>query len=108
MIEIGRMNKHVELQRVMRVASGDGYSEVWTTYATAYAAIEPATPRVLEMLTSATITTPVSHLVTLPYVAGVQGADRVSYQGRALYIAGMQNPDETDRVWIFGCEERRP
>ncbi len=106
MLPIGRMNKWVELQRVARVAGPDGYVETWTTYAESRAAVDPATPRSIESLTSATITSPVSHLVTLPYVAGVLASDRVWFKTRALYIAGMQNTNEDDRELVLACEER--
>ena len=106
MIEVGRMNKYAELQRVTRVAVADGYEENWSTYAYIRAAIEPATPRGMELLTSATITTPVSHLVTTSHVDGVQGSDRVWFHERALYIAGIQNPREDSRWLVLACEER--
>jgi head-tail adaptor len=106
MVEIGRMTKHAELQRVTRVPGPDGYTETWATYAWIKAAIEPATPRSVESLTSATITSPVSHLVTTPYLAGVVGADRVLFKERALYIAGIQNVRENDRWLVLACEER--
>ena len=106
MIEVGRMNKYAELQRVTRVPVADGFDENWTTYAYIRAAIEPATPRGMELLTSATITTPVSHLVTTFHVDGVRGADRVLFHDRALYIAGIQNPREDARWLVLACEER--
>lgn len=106
MVELGRMTKHAELQRVTRVPGPDGYTETWTTYASIRAAIDPATPRSVESFTSATITTPITHLVTLAYVGDVRGADRVLYNGRALYITGIQNPREDGRALVLACEER--
>ena len=106
MIPIGRLNKLVDLQRVSRATGPDGYVETWVTYAQRRAAIDPATPQGLELFTSATITTPVSHLVTLPYVADLTAADRVFYEGRALYIAGVQNVREDKRWHVLACEER--
>lgn len=109
-MDIGRMNKAVSLQRVVRTPSPEGFAEVWTTYAEPRVAIEPATPRSLETLTSATVTSPISHLVTMPYVADVHEADRVLFvdrvQAHALYIASIQNLNMDNRVLVLGCEER--
>ena len=100
------MNKLVALQHVTRAVTPDGYVDTWATYAQVRAAVEPSVPSTFEALTSSTITTPVSHTVTLPYVAGVLGADRVLWKGRALYIARIQNPGEDNRELVLGCEER--
>lgn len=109
-MELGRMNKVVHLQRAVRVPVADGFEETWTTYATVRAAVEPATPRSLETLTSATITSPVSHLVTMPFSEFVQPSDRVwfsdHYAARAIYIAGIQNLHADNRWLVLAGEER--
>lgn len=100
------MNKLIALQRVVRTTNPDGYVDDWTTYATPRASVEPATPHALEMLTSVTITTPISHIVTLHFLADVQPADRVEFLDRHLYITGIQNPREESRWLVLACEER--
>lgn len=119
MIQIGRMNKQIALQKATRTVTPAGYTDDWVTYATARAAIEPASPVTVERLVGATVTSPVSHLVTIwhrdmrlkplddPGPEGkIHTADRVLFQERALYIAGMQNPREDDRTLILACQER--
>jgi SPP1 family predicted phage head-tail adaptor len=84
----------------------EGYTSGWTTYATVRAAVDPATPRDVEHFVGSTITTPISHLVTMRYRAGVKAEDRVFFRNRALYIAGMQNPKEANRELVLACQER--
>lgn len=119
MIQIGRRNKVIALQKHTRVNTAEGFEDTWATYATARAAVEPATPVFIERLVGATVTTPVSHLVTIPYRESrddpqddpgpsgkIHTADRVWFRNRALYIAGMQNPHENNRTLILACQER--
>ena len=106
MIEIGRRNKVVALQRATRVVSPAGFTDTWVTYASPRAAVEPATPSLVERLLGSTITTPISHLVTIPYHAAVRSKDRVFFRNRALYIEGLQNPKEENRELLLACQER--
>jgi head-tail adaptor len=118
MIEIGRLNKWAALQAPTRTVNTEGYTDVWTTYATVRASIEPATASSIERQAGATIQTPITHLVEIWHrdsrapedVPGPSGKisvkDRVLFRGRALYIAGMQNPREDNRRLILACEER--
>jgi SPP1 family predicted phage head-tail adaptor len=96
----------IELQRSVNVVTPEGYTTDWDTYATMRAAVEPATPKDVENFVGATITTPISHLVTMRYRAGVKAEDRVLFRARALYIAGMQNPKEANRELVLACQER--
>lgn len=124
MIQIGRMNKSVALQRVTRAVTPDGYTDTWVTYAEPFAAIEPASPALVERVVGATVTTPVSHLVTIWYrdkratpqddpgpKGKISDADRVLYRDRsnidrALYIAGIQIQHEKAETMVLACQER--
>ena len=103
-----RYRHRIELQRVARAHTAAGYVETWPTYARIKASVDPATPTSLGGVVAATVTTPITHLVTVRYRAGVLARDRVWFRGRALHIGAIQNPDEANRTLVLACEERQP
>lgn len=99
-----------------RTAAGDGYLETWTTYATAWAGVRPATASLLERAVSSTLQTPITHLVELDYLSAVAVQHRVllggpldadSVETRKLYIMGLQDDEERHQTLTLACEERR-
>ncbi len=61
-----------------------------------HAKIVPATARVLERAMAGTIASAATHVVTMPYHAGVTTATVITYNGRTLQVAGVSNPDERE------------
>ena len=107
MIPLGRLNKLVEVQRVTRTAERRWlYGELGDVCASAGRRLNRRRRGAWRRSRRATITTPVTHLVTMPHVADLTGADRIWYDGRGLYIAGVQNPNEDRRWHVLACEER--
>jgi head-tail adaptor len=103
----GARRHQVALQAITnRAALGEGYVDTWTTYATVYAAIMPATASQVERSTSQTLQTPISHLVETDYRADVTTAHRLQFGTRYLYIRGLQNIDERNWTLMLACEER--
>ena len=104
----GHRRHLVELQSITaRAASGDGYLDTWTTYATVWAAVEPAAASAVERVSNATHQMPITHLVTLDYRDDVRAQHRVWFRSaRALFVRGMQNEDERDVTLVLLCEER--
>lgn len=103
----GSRHHEVELQSVARADSGDGYLETWTTYATVWAGVRPASASASERFVAQTHQTPITHLVELDYRDDIKGQHRVLLKDtRALYIRGLQNEDERDVTLILSCEER--
>jgi head-tail adaptor len=124
MLEIGRMDKRIALQKKTPTVTSEGTVENWATYASdVAAAVEPSSPAAIERLVGATVQTPVTHLVTIWYRErrttpetdpGPSGkwsiADRVAWvdrnQTRLLYIGGVTDMKEAHRQLILACEER--
>lgn len=70
------------------------------------AAVEPAAQRSLERLVSNTVAAEVSHVVTIRYHPDVTTKTRVVFEGRYLYVVGMQDPEERHVELILACTER--
>lgn len=55
----------------------------------------------------AIVTGSTTHVVTLPFRAGVSTATRVVVDGRALYVTGVRDAEERHVELQLACEERR-
>lgn len=103
----GERRHLVELQSITgRTASGDGYLDTWTTYATVWASVVPATAAAVERLVGDTQQVPITHLVDLDYRDDLSAKHRVLFGTRKLYIRGIQNQDERNWTYSLSCEER--
>lgn len=71
----------------------------------AYASIEPATQRDLERVMAGTVVSDASHIVTLPYHAGVSTNTLILFNGRQFNVVGMANPEERNIETITVCTE---
>jgi len=87
-------------------AAGDeagGETRSWSTFATAWARIEPVEAR--EKTVGAHLVGVVSHRVTLRWRGDLTAAMRIAYRGRHFRIRTLGDPDETRRYLELGCEE---
>jgi SPP1 family predicted phage head-tail adaptor len=83
-----------------------GYTQPWADLATGVdARIAPATQAALERLAAGTVITTATHVVTIPYLAGVSTSTRILIDGRALNITSVQDPEERHVELILVCEE---
>jgi SPP1 family predicted phage head-tail adaptor len=60
-----------------------------------------------QLAAGAIVTGSTTHVVTLPYRAGVSTATRLLVDGRALYVTGVRDPEERHIELVLACEERR-
>lgn len=71
----------------------------------AYAHVEPASARSLERIAAGTVITTATHVVTVPYRAGISTQTQVLVDGRVLNITSIQDPDERHVDLKLICEE---
>lgn len=103
----GDRRHRVALQAITsRTSSGDGYVDVWTTYATVWAGVRPAPVSGTERAVAQTQQVPITHLVELDYRSDLEARHRVLLGTRPLYIRGIQNEDERNVTLFLSCEER--
>lgn len=109
----GRRDKRFTLQTPGdEVPDGlGGWTLTVTTLAEVYGAITAASARGLERLIANTTTTTASHVVTIPYVAGVTEESTVIFHDgavdRAFSISGVIDVDEAHVELVLACEEVR-
>ena len=70
-----------------------------------FAEIVPATARDLERLAAGSVIATGTHVVRMPYHAGVTTQTVVTFNGRRLAVTGVSNPDERNRETICVCAE---
>lgn len=90
------------------VPNGDGgYTRTWfdLTPAVVSAKIAPATAADLERVTSGTVLSTASSIVTMPYHPQVTTETRILFNGRALSVTGVSNPEERNVETIALCVE---
>jgi SPP1 family predicted phage head-tail adaptor len=90
------------------VPDGDGgYTQSWIDLVppAASAEIKPATARDLERVAAGTVLSTATHMVTIPYRAGVTTQTRVLYNGRSFSVTGVSNPEEKNVELILVCVE---
>ena len=105
----GERRHFVQLQAITgRTPSGDGYVNTWTPYARIWASVTPAAASQVERGVAGTAQVPTTHLVDLDYRTDIRTSHRVWFDGRALFITGIQNVDERKVTTVLSCEERNP
>lgn len=97
----------IELQTLSApVSDGEGgFTQAPATFATVLASIEPATVHDLERLAAGTAIATASHVVKIPYVAGVTTQTQILFGSRRFYVQGVQNPDERNIELVLLCNE---
>jgi len=90
------------------VADGaGGFTHSWVDLPPAAdARVAPAAGNLESVAAGAAVVASASHVITIPYRAGVSTATRVVVDGRALYVTGVQDPDERHVELVLVCEER--
>lgn len=108
MMPSGRRDKLVTLQSAgTPTADVDGAPViVYSTLATAYAAIEPAATSSLERLAAGTVISQATHTVTIPYLANVLTTSRVLLGARRFDVQSIVNPREANRELVLVVTER--
>ena len=103
----GTRRHKVALQSVSQQATSTGFAETWTTYASVWASVQPASAGPSERPMAQTTQAPITHLVEIDYRDDLTQSDRVLFGGtRPLYIVGQQNIDERNITLRLSCEER--
>ena len=78
-------------------------SHTWSTYASAWASVEPLTGR--EFYENRAVRGEVTHKVTMRYRSGVAPEQRIVFRSRNLEIVSVRNIEERDRLIILDCRE---
>lgn len=83
-----------------------GYSHSWIDLPPAAdARVAPAAGGE-SLAAGAAVTSSASHVVTLPYRAGISTSSRIVVDGRALYVTGIRDPENRHVELELACEER--
>lgn len=101
---IGDLRKRITIQSVAQVTDGmGGFTETWSTHATRWGKIEPATGSEIWFANQRQART--THTITIRYLGTVTAKMRVSYGGRIFHIHAVRNMEERNRVTVLTCEE---
>jgi head-tail adaptor len=107
----GRRNKALTLMNpgAMVPDGGGGWTETPAVLGQVYGEIVPASVRDLERSMPNIVIASASHIVTIPYVAGVTLVSTVVFHDtgtdRTFSIAGISDPDERHVELVLACEE---
>lgn len=107
-VPISSRQKRVVFQNPgVAVPNGDGgFTNTWTDLPPAAdAKIAPASQQSLERVAAGTVVSSASHIVTVPYRAGISTQTRLLVDGRYLSIVSIQDPDERHVELILICTE---
>lgn len=107
MIATGRRQHLVTLQSLAstQMTSDSDYAATPSTIGTAWAAIEPATAQRLERLVPGTVIAQATHIVTIPYMAGITTKAQVVFGARTFNVVGVANPEERNIELVLVCVE---
>lgn len=107
----GRRPHPLKLKRPVgeKRSDGDGdYEQDYEVFAEPFGSVEPATASRLEKLTSAGAVGIATHIVTIPFIAGVELKQQVIYNGRRLDVIGYADPEERHVELVLVCQEIKP
>lgn len=105
---IGARQKRVTFQNPGPVVPDGygGFTQSWTDLTPAAdARISPATAHSLERVAAGTVISSATHIVTVPYRAGISTKTRILVDGRVLNVTSVQDPDERHVELVLVCEE---
>jgi len=111
---VGQRPHRVQLQqRDGQPAANDdgGFTQPWVDMPpAAFARVSPATPGLMERLVSGTTSTTATHVVTMPWRAGVTTAMRLVCEQTPtpLQIVGVLDPDERHIDLVLACAATPP
>lgn len=90
------------------VSDGDGgytTTDVPLSPAGLYAQITPATASDLERLAAGTVIATATHVVRMPYHAGITTQTVITFSGRRFAVTGVSNPEERNLETIVTAVE---
>lgn len=103
-MNIGSLNKRIELQASTAVADGmGGQTLTWATSKTVFAAIWPTSAA--ERVESGQTTLTVTHRIRIRYDSSVSPAWRVKFGTRYFSIVSLVNPNEKNALLDLLCRE---
>lgn len=103
-ISAGQLRHRIAIEEFTTTRdSMGGTIEAWTTFAPAWAAVEPLNGR--EFFAAEQVNAEVSHRVTMRYTPGVKTKMRVNHGGRFLLIEAALNIGERNQELQLMCRE---
>ena len=100
----GPLRHRIAVEQVAEHQDPDGsVIEVWSTYATVHASIEPITGR--EYFAAQSTQADVTHRISLRYLSGTIPKMRVNYNSRIFDILSVINVGERNRELQLMCRE---
>jgi SPP1 family predicted phage head-tail adaptor len=101
----GKRRHYIAIEQISQARDARGeLTETWSTFASAWAAIEPVRGR--EYFLAHAENGAADTRISLPYVAGVTRSMRVNHDGRLYDIQHVLNIDERNRELNLMCLER--
>jgi len=84
-----------------------GFTQALTplTPPTWFCSIRPATQRDLERVTAGTTLTTATHIVEGDYRADITTSTQIGFDGRTLFVNGVQHPEERKITLVLLCTE---
>lgn len=104
----GQLRHVIYLHEATPIADGDGgFADTWVPLSPGRikASISPATPADISRKVGNAVIEKVSHLVAIWYHPGVTTKTRITFDGRSLFVRGIQNEDEMNIALQLACEE---
>ena len=103
-MNIGKLNKRIELKSNTPTRdSYGGNTDVWATYTTVWASIEPIAGK--ELLQMSERNAELTHKITIRYNSLVSEKHRVLYGTRTFVIVSIINKDEIGEYQEIMCKE---
>jgi SPP1 family predicted phage head-tail adaptor len=84
--------------------AGSGATEPFSPFAASWAAIRALSGQ--ELYRAQQIVNQVTHLITIPYIAGLSAGMTIVFQTRTFQIMAIQDPDERQIELRLLCVER--
>jgi SPP1 family predicted phage head-tail adaptor len=81
-----------------------GWVESWTTEASVFGSIRPATGR--EITLGSSMKYLMTHRIELPWIAGLTTKKRLTLGARVFNIRALVNEDERNWKWLVDAEEK--
>lgn len=100
-----RLKHQITIQQPTRTSDGmGGFTQVWNTFATVRAAVEPL--RGKEQFEHQQIQSSITHRIRIRYRSGITPKMRIQFEGtRYFHIHSVINIEERDREMQLMCEE---
>lgn len=104
----GKLRHRVVVEQPARIKDSYGEesieSDTWSTFATAWASIEPLSGK--ELWNAQQVIPLLTHRVVMRYLVGVTSEMRVNYKGRYLQILSWQHIEERTIETHLMCMEK--